>query len=167
MKVHKKIFIGCLMLVAGMAFSLSSAVAATYESLDGLSGLEMVYDFRLENPQKAELFLELIHKTYQDKDLNQLGESPRLVVVINGAAVRLIAEDQQGFSSEDQVHLQNIASRLSAMAADGIRFEGCLVAARIFKVDPNLFLSSINKVNNAWISIAGYQAQQYSGLVIN
>ena len=126
-----------------------------------------MYDLRLEYPAQAALFLELIHNTYLDKDINDLGEAPRLVVVFNGAAVRLIAEDQQRFSKEDQVHVQKIASRLALMVADGIRLEGCLVAAKIFKINPDLFLSSINKVNNAWISIAGYQAKQYSDLVVN
>ena len=78
------------------------------------------------------------------------------------AAVKLIAEEQPGVTPEDQAHLQDIASRMALMAADGIRMEGCLVAAGIFKVDPDLFLSEIEKVENGWISLAGYQAKEFS-----
>lgn len=34
-------------------------------------------------------------------------------------------------------------------------------------VDHNQFFAEINKINNAWISIAGYQAKNYSALPIN
>ena len=85
MKYHKKILLGCLMLATGMVSVLASAATVPYESLDGLSALEIVYDFSLDNPAKAELYLELIHKTYLDRDINQLPESPRLVVVFGGA----------------------------------------------------------------------------------
>ena len=45
---------------------------------------------------------------------------------------------------------------------EGIRIEGCLTAAEIFSVDPKLFYNEIHGINNAWISISGYQAQEFS-----
>ena len=150
------------MLIAGMMFGPSLAAADSYEALRGLRGLEIVYDFRLDHPEKAALFLKLIHMTYKDESITGLAQSPRFVVVFNGAAVKLIAEERAGVSQEDQAPLRDIASRIALMAADGIRMEGCLVAAEIFKVDPDLFLSEIEEVENAWISIAGYQAQEFS-----
>ena len=167
MKAHRKIFFGYLLLYTAMNLGISSATAAPYQSLNGLTGLEIAYDFRLDDPKKAALFLELIHKTYSDKDVNQLKRSPHFVVVFNGAAVKLIAEKQQGFSEEDQAYIREIANRISLMAVDGIRFEDCLKAAEIFEVDPDLFLNDIRKINNAWISLAGYQAQQFSALPID
>ena len=162
MKAHKKTFAGLFMLVVTLASGPSLTAAGSYKALSGLTGLEIVYDFRLDHPQKAALFLRLIHMTYKDKSITDLAESPRFVIVFNGAAVRLIAEEQDGFSEDDQAHLREIASRIASMAADGIEMEGCLVAARIFKVDPDLFLREIEKTDNAWISLAGYQAQGFS-----
>ena len=167
MKAYRKTLFGYLFLLTALNFGISSATAAPYQSLNGLTGLEIAYDFRIDDPKKAALFLKLIHETYSDKDINQLTKSPRFVVVFNGAAVKLIAEEQQGFSQEDQVYLREIANRISLMAADGIRLEGCLKAAEIFQVDPNLFLGDIKKINNAWISLAGYQAQRFSALPID
>jgi len=166
MKAHGKTFAGCFILIAAMALGPSLATAASYEALDGLTRLEVAYDFRLDHPEKAALFLKLIHMTYKDESITGLAEPPRFVVVFNGAAVRLIAEDQPGVSQEDQAHLRDIASRITLMASDGIRMEGCLVAARLFKVDPDLFLREIEKVENAWISLAGYQAQKFSAMPV-
>ncbi len=162
MKAHRKTFKGSLILIVTMAFGPSLATAASYEALDGLTGLEIVYDFRLDHPEKAALFLKLIHGTYKDESITGLAEPPRFVIVFNGAAVKLIAEELPGVSQEDQAHLQDIASRITLMAADGIRMEGCLIAAGLFKIDPDLFLREIEKVENGWISLAGYQAQKFS-----
>lgn len=163
MRTNRTKMAGLCLLVAGLlAFGSSPAGADSYEVLRGLEGLEVAYDFRLDHPAKAALFLELIHRTYKDQSLAEMPESPRFVIVFNGAAVKLIAEGEAGFSEADQVHLRRIADRIAAMAEDGIRMEGCLVAADIFKVDPDLFLSEIEKTPNAWISIAGYEAQGFS-----
>ena len=162
MRARKKTFAGCLILIAVTALGSSLATAASYEALDGLTGLEIVYDFRLDHPEKAALFLKLIHMTYKDESITGLDELPRFVIVFNGAAVKLITEKHFGVSPEDQAHLRDIATRITLMAADGIRMEGCLIAAGIFKVNPDLFLSEIDKVENGWISLAGYQAKNFS-----
>ena len=86
MKRFKKTLLGYLFLVAAINVGTSSATAAPYQSLNGLTGLEIAYDFRLSHPKAAALFLQLIHETYLDKDINQLRKSPRFVVIINGAA---------------------------------------------------------------------------------
>ena len=144
----------------------SPATGAPYESLTGLTGLDIAFDVQLSNPKKAALFLKMIHLSIKDQDLESMAKPPMFVVVFNGKAVTLISEQQDRFPEADRVHLQEIAKRITLMAADGIRMEGCLAAAKIFEVDPNLFLSEIQEINNAWISLAGYQAQQFSMIPI-
>jgi intracellular sulfur oxidation DsrE/DsrF family protein len=162
MKVSRTKVAGTCLLIAGLAFGSSQGAADSYESLRGLEGLEVAWDFRLDHPAKAALFLELIHRTYRDQSLASMSESPRFTIVVSGAAVRLIAEGQTGFSEESERHLREIAARIAEMAEDGIRVEGCLAAAALFDVDPGLFLGEIEEVPNAWISIAGYEAQGLS-----
>ena len=89
-------------------------------------------------------------------------QAPEFVVVFNGESVTLISEDHGRFPREDRVYLEEIAERIKSMAAGGIRMEGCLTAAEIFGVDPKLFHDEIHGINNAWISISGYQAQEFS-----
>jgi intracellular sulfur oxidation DsrE/DsrF family protein len=167
MKTYRKALLAILLVVVAYSVGISSATAANYRSLEGVKGLDVVYDFRLTDPRTAALFLKLMHETYLDTDIRDMIESPRFVVVVNGAAIKLIAKDQPGYSAEDQVYIEEIAGRIALMAADGIRIEGCLKAAEIFGVDQDLFLSEINKIGNAWISIAGYQTQRFAALSIN
>jgi intracellular sulfur oxidation DsrE/DsrF family protein len=160
--------LACLTLVfAAIGAGTPYVYAASYDSLEGIHGLDVAYDFRLTDPQTAALFLQLIHETWLDQDVMGMEEPANFVVVVNGGAVKLIAGHQPEFSEEDHVYVRQIADRIAKMAEDGIRFEGCLKAAEIFGVDHNLFVAEINKINNAWISIAGYQAQQYAALPIN
>jgi intracellular sulfur oxidation DsrE/DsrF family protein len=65
-------------------------------------------------------------------------------------------------SPEDQKMLDAIAGRISKMANDGIKLEICLVAAKIFNVDPATILPEIKHVENGWISLIAYQAKDYS-----
>jgi hypothetical protein len=166
MKTLTKIRIGILILFIGAMIGHSSATGAPYESLEGLTGLDIAFDVQLNNPKKAALFLKMIHLSIKDQDLEKMANPSKFVVVFNGKAVTLISENQDRFPEEDRVHLEEIAKRVTLMTEDGIRIEGCLAAAKIFKVDPNLFLGEIQKINNAWISLAGYQAQQFSMIPI-
>lgn len=156
-----------LALFALFAANDSFAESASYNSLGGVQGVDVAYDFRLTDPKTAALFLRLIHETWIDRTVREMDEPPRFVVVVNGGAVKLIARDQPGYSAEELVYIEEIADRISQMADDGILFEGCLKAAAIFEVDHELFVDEIHKISNAWISIAGYQAQEFAYLAIN
>ncbi len=156
-----------LALLALLPADAVSAETGRYNSLGGIQGMDLAYDFRLTEPKVAALFLRLIHETWQDQTVRGMKDAPRFVVVVNGGAVKLIAKDQPGYSDEDRVYIEEIAERIEQMAADGIQFEGCLKAAAIFGVDHELFVDDIHKISNAWISIAGYQAQQYAFMPIN
>ena len=167
MKNIRKALRGLIFVAVVLSAASSPAMAETYRSLEGVKGLDVVYDFRLTEPKVAALFLQLIHETYLDNDVRGMSRSPRFVVVVNAGAVKLVARNQPGYSPEDQTYIDEIADRIVQMAEDGIKFEGCLKAAEIFGVDHNLFINEVNKVNNAWISIAGYQAQSFAALPIN
>ena len=62
----------------------------------------------------------------------------------------------------DQRILDEYASTISAMAKDGIKFEICLIAVKVFGVEPSSILPEIKQVGNGWISVIGYQARGYS-----
>ena len=79
-----------------------------------------------------------------------------------GPAVKLLAQDNEGLSAEDQEAVDRIAATISAMARDGIRLQYCLFAASVQGVDPESVLPEINPVGNGWISLIGYQAKGYS-----
>jgi intracellular sulfur oxidation DsrE/DsrF family protein len=76
--------------------------------------------------------------------------------------VKFISTSREGIAPEDHKTLDAIAGTISKMAKDGIKLEICLVAARIFKVDPATILPEIKQEENGWISLIGYQAKGYS-----
>ena len=102
-----RIRIACLMIVTTLC--LSPAFGHSYPSLDGVEGLHVTYDIRLNSPKKTALFLRLIHETYKNEALRDLPQAPRFVVVFNGESVILISEDHDRFPREDRAYLEEIA----------------------------------------------------------
>lgn len=147
-----------------IAISLLSMVSTVsgeeYRAMKGIKSATAVFDERESNPQSAVLHLKLIHQTY--KELAAMKKTPAFVVIFSGLSVKLISKNRKGFSPEDQKSLDEIADTISSMAKDGIKFEICLIAAKVFKVAPASVLPEIKRVGNGWISLIGYQAQGYS-----
>lgn len=135
-----------------------------YESLKGLHSIKAVFDVRTGSPKSAALHLDLIHRTYRDKNITELTDKPRFAVVFIGPSVKLISKNREGFSAEDNKSLDKIAGTISQMSKDGIRLEICLFAAHVFGVDPTSILPEIKQVPNGFISLLAYQAQGF-GLV--
>jgi len=141
---------------------VANASGEDYESLKGLKSVMAVFDVRINNPKSAALHLQLIHETFKDKDLTAVAGKPTFVVVFVGPSVRLISKQREGFSPEEHTLLNEIVRTISDMSKDGIKFEMCLVAARVFGVDPASVLPEVQHVGNGWISSIGYQAKGYS-----
>lgn len=133
-----------------------------YEALKGLKSVKAVFDVRIGSPKSGAAHLKLIHQTYKDNAITAVTKKPDFVVVFIGPSVKLISKNREGFSPEDQKILDEIAGTISEMSKDGIRLEICLVAAKVFGVDPASVLPEIKHGANGWISVIGYQAQGYS-----
>jgi intracellular sulfur oxidation DsrE/DsrF family protein len=153
-----------LILSMCLLFATSSNVfAGVYgDALKGVKSAKALFDFRIGSPSSAALHLKLIHQTYKDKELLAADKKPAFVVVFIGPSVKLISKNREGFSPEDQATLAEIAATISEMSKEGIKLEICLVAAKVFGVDPATVLPEIKAVPNGWISEIGYQAQGYS-----
>ena len=141
----------------GVVFPVS---AEEYETPKGVKSVKAIFDFRIGNPKSAVLHMGLIHQTY--KDLAATQKKPVFAVVFIGPSVKLISKNREGFTSEDQRPLDEIAKTISAMSKDGIKLEICLVAARVLSVDPASVLPEIERVDNGWVAEIEYQAQGYS-----
>lgn len=140
--------------------SVSTAFGEEYEGITSVKSAKIVFDERESNLKAAVLHLKLVHQTY--KDLAAMKKEPVFVVVFMGPSVKLVSKNREGFSAEDQKSLDEIATTVSAMSKDGIKSEICLVAVKVFNVDPASVLPEIKRVENGWISMAVHQAQGYS-----
>lgn len=140
--------------------SVSTASGEEYEGIKSVKTAKIIFDERESSPNTAILHLKLVHQTY--KDLAAMKKKPVFVVVFMGPSVKLVSKNREGFSPEDQKSIDEIANTLSAMSKDGIKLEICLVAVKVFNVDPASILPEIKRVGNGWISMAVYQARGYS-----
>jgi len=138
-----------------------------YTSLNGLKSVKAVFDFELPNPQIALVHLQVIQQTFKDKNMWVSGKKPEIVVIFIGPSVKLVSKNRSGFKAEEQETLDKLASTISEMTKDGIRFEICLIAAKFFGVEPSTVLPEIKQVGNGWISMIGYEAKGYSLVPVN
>ena len=136
--------------------------SAEYSSLKGLKAIKAVFDFELENPQSALIHLQVIHQTFKDKNIWVSGKRPEIAVIFIGPSVKLVSKTRSGFKAEDQKSHDEIAGKIAEMAKDGIKLEICLIAVKVFGVEPSSILPKIKQVGNGWISLIGYEAKGYS-----
>ena len=133
-----------------------------YSALKGLKSVKAVFDFELGNPQSALIHLQVIHQTFKDKNIWMVKKKPDIAVVFIGPSVKLVSKNRGDFSADDQKILNEFASTISAMAKDGIKFEICLIAVKVFGVEPSSILPEIKQVGNGWISLIGYETRGYA-----
>ncbi len=163
MKKRSKSTIAALIFLIGL-FATSAVGFTSQEAgpLKGLKSVKAVFDFRTGSPKSATVFLGLIHDTFKGKNIAAVTKKPEFVVVFIGPSVKLISISREGVSSEDHEMLDAIAAKISEMAKDGIKFEICLFAARMFKVDPATVLPEIKHEENGVVSLIGYQTKGYA-----
>jgi len=145
-----------------LAAVIMPANAQDYKSLEGINGVNTIFDFRDSTPASALGHLSLVHKTYKDKAIRSIEAAPEFVVVFMGQSVKLLSSDRKEFSEKERNTLKKMDNVISAMAEDGIRLEVCLVAVSSFGVAPESIAPEIDRVPNGWISSLGYQANGYA-----
>lgn len=159
-----------LALVAGtvvlLALPVVPAMAGEYAALDGVKGIDSVFDFSLGKPAVAALVIPAIMDVYQNKDVLALYAPPRTVVVFHGMAVKLISTDRTGVAKEDLAAYDKVADQIRQLKKDGVKLEVCEYALKVMKVDPATIMPEIDKVGNGFISVLGYQAKGYSVVAI-
>lgn len=135
---------------------------AEYKSMKGIASAKAVFDERGSDPKNVASHLQAVFQTY--KELVLMQKNPAFVILFMGPAVKLISTNRAGYSPGDQKSLDEIANSISAMSKTGINIniEISLADAKVFNVNPASVLPQINKVENGWISLIGYQAQGYT-----
>lgn len=85
------------------------------------------------------------------------GKRPEIIVVFIGPSVNLISTDESAPATES-----TIAEKISAMKADGVKFEICMTTAHALDISADSILPEVTQVGNGWISLIGYQHSGYS-----
>ncbi|MCB2186159.1 MAG: hypothetical protein KQJ78_07060 [Deltaproteobacteria bacterium] len=138
------------------------ASAKEHLVMKGPKAVKAFFYFRDADPAVALVHLQLIQKTYHDKDLAKISPQPKFVVSILGPAARLVSSQREGFTPEQGQILDQIAAQLDQMHKEGINLEICMAAVEYFKLPPDSLLPVLKKVSNGWISAIGHQAHGYA-----
>jgi len=143
-------------------FAVAPVMAGEYPALQGVKGIDSVFDFSLGDPAMAAVVIPAVMEVYKDKNVTALPNPPRTIIVFRGDAVKLISTDRKGFDKEDYPNLDKVAGMIRQLKKDGVRLEVCMYAVKVVGVKPETLMPEIDRVGNGFISVVGYQAQGYS-----
>ena len=152
-----------LTLIVGLLAGSTAQAKPTsaYASLQSAKSGDGVIEIREIKPKKLMLYLKIIQMVSRDSDLLAATGRPRLAVVFSGEAVshlsvsRVINEENRQFYSD-------LDSKIGELLADGITVEFCRGAARVLGLIPKSAVPVTAEIDNAWVSIIGYQQQGYA-----
>ena len=145
-----------------VTFAAIPVIAGQYAALEGVNGVNTVFDVSQGSPKVANIVFWAVKDVYQNDSVRSLSNPPRTVVVFHGPSVKLISSDRKGFTSEEIAELDKFADTIRQMKKDGVTFEICDYAVKVMGVDPATIMPEIDHVGNGFISVAGYQAQGYA-----
>lgn len=156
------IFSSLTVIALMVLFLATNSISSEYRALEDVESTDAVFDFRIGDPQTALNHLNLIHDMIDDPNMVINDERPEIVIVFIGPAVKLVSTDQSSFDNNQHEHLDALADKISDMYDDGVEFEICMTSAPAFDLDPDSILPEVNKVENGWITIIGYQHKGYA-----
>lgn len=125
-------------------------------ALQGLKSARVIFDVRVPDLEKLVFNLQLIKETLQG--IRQQKVRPVAIVTFRGPGVKLVTRE-----SADR----EVVELLAEMKADGVRFEVCNVAMRLFKVEQAAVIPEVVRVNNVLNSLIGYQNRGYALVTLN
>lgn len=152
--------------MAAVLLCSGAAWAGDYAALRGVQGLSTVFDVSQGNPRALNLTFGAVRDLYQEAAVRALPAPPRVVVVFRGQAVRLLSADRSLLKPEDAAEAEKFAETLRQMKKDGVTLEVCDYARKVQEVDPAGVMPEVDRVDNGFVSVAGYQAQGYSLVAI-
>ena len=152
------IFISLLLIV-------TPALSQDYDSLEGVKGLNTVFDYGHASPKDALIIFPAIREVYQSKSVTSLSDPPSVVIVFHDAAVKFLTTERKG-SEEENATRDKIAEVIRQFKKDGVKMEVCMYAVKVFGVDPDTIMPEIEKVENGWVAVSGYQAKGYSLIAV-
>ncbi|MGB9082501.1 MAG: DsrE family protein [Desulfuromonadaceae bacterium] len=155
MLVRSLILVTMLMLACSPALQ-AARKPADRDALSGLTTARVIFDVRVADLDKLVFNLRLFSETLDG--LVAQGIKPEMIVAFRGPGVRLLTV---AALDEEALDL------FRALKKNGVRFEACAVAMRIFKADPAGLIPEVALVANVFNSLIGYQNKGYAMIAIN
>ena len=156
--------ITCLFFTVFFAVTLStSALAEGYgNALKGVNSYDAVFEVSLGNPKIANLVFWAVKNAYEADEVKALSGTPNVVIVFHGPVVKLLSSDRSPFNGAEWAEVEKFQATLRQMKKDGVKLEVCLYAAKVLGVDKTTIMPEIDGVDNGFVSVVGYQMQDYA-----
>ena len=154
----------CLFFTVVLAATLStSALAGGYDNaLKGVKNYDAVFEVSQGNPKIANLVFWAVKNAYEADEVKALSGTPNVVIVFHGPVVKLLSSDRSPFNSAEWAEVEKFQETLRQMKEDGVTLEVCLYAAKVLGVDKATIMPEIDRVDNGFVSVVGYQMQDYA-----
>ena len=121
-----------------------------------------VFEFSQGDPKIANLIFWAVKNSYEVDEVKGLSGDKDIVVVFHGPVVKLLSTNKSPFNAAEWAEVEKFHETIRAMKKDGVTFEICLYAVKVLDVDEATIISEIDKVGNGFVSVIGYQMQDYA-----
>lgn len=164
LKGKKSLFLAGMCCLASVVVLISSPVfAAGYDkALQGVQSYDVVYEVSLGDPKVANLVFWAVQNSYEAADVKSLPGDPNVVIVFHGPVVKLLSTDRAPFNAAEWAQVEKFQETLTEMKKAGIKLEVCLYAAKVLGVDKATIVPEVDHVDNGFVSVIGYQMQDYA-----
>jgi intracellular sulfur oxidation DsrE/DsrF family protein len=154
----------CLFFAVVFAVTFSkAALAEGYgNALKGVNSYDAVFEVSQGNPKIANLVFWAVKNAYEADEVKALSGKPNVVIVFHGPVVKLLSADRSPFNSAEWTEVEKFQATLRQMKKDGVTLEVCLYAAKVLGVDKDTIMPEIDRVDNGFVSVVGYQMQDYA-----
>lgn len=149
-----------LLLATSISFAAHVATPDDRAALRGVKSGKGIFDINITDVEKLPLYLQVIKET--NDGLKKQGVKPDLIVAFRGGAVRFVSKSRTGFSDDQKESLEHADALIQELAKQGVRFEACAIATRLFHVDNDSIIPDVKIVGNTFISLIGYQTNGYA-----
>ena len=138
-------------------------IASGYDnSLKGVNSFDAVYQVTQGNPKIANIVFWAIKNSYEVAEVKALPQKPKIAIVFHGPAVKLLSSNKAPFNSAEWIAVDKFQKTLQEMKKDGVTLEVCLYAAKVMGVEKDTILPEVDQVGNGFVSVIGYQMQDYA-----
>ena len=154
-----------IVMVCSLTLLVSSIAVAAPDindaaALKGLKNAKGVFLIDFNNAKKTAFYLEIIEGTHAS--FLKQNVKPEMVLVFIGPTVQyLTAKPSDELEMEFSNELGAIKASVNRLDKLGVRMEVCAVATRVFGIDNKTILPGMDVVGDGFISLIGWQSQDY------
>ncbi|MGM0518522.1 MAG: DsrE family protein [Campylobacterota bacterium] len=129
-------------------------------ALNGIKKAKSVFLIDFTDVRKTAFYLDIIQGTH--KGLVNQGVEPKMVLVFIGKTVKFLSKKQdEAFEMANEEYLNSIQKSIKAFSKLGVRMEVCAVATDVFNVNNENIPKQMDIVADGFISLIGWQTQDY------